>query len=113
MKLQYHAVIPVPSMPIITQGFHITSEQLMRMVLEWIEGNDYQMMRRIQELPCNTDPDMTQAILAAVMRAGGEFLSFMPEVGDWQHIRDIYLITAHTQTAYIGFAICDDEQTTP
>lgn len=109
MKLQYRAMIPVPSMPAITQTFQITPDTLMRAVLEWIEGNDYQVMRRIQELPCATDPDMTQAILAAVMRAGGEFLSFMPEVEFGKHIRDFHLITAYSQTAYVGLAICDDE----
>lgn len=109
MKLSYHAVIPVPSMPSITRSLDISPETLMRLVIEWIEGNEYQMMRRIQELPSNTDPDMTQAILASVMQAGGDFLSFMPEVSFGQHIRDIYLITAHPQTAYVGFAVCDDE----
>lgn len=109
MKLKYHAIIPVPSMPLITRTYAITPASLMHAVIEWIEGNDYQVMRRIQELPCATDPDMTQALLAAVMRAGGEFLSFMPEVSFGEHIRDIYLISATSHTAYIGFAVCEDE----
>jgi len=109
MKLQYHAVIPVPSMRVVARDLEISTDHLMRVAIEWIEGNDYQVMRRIQELPCNTDSDMTQAILASVMRVAEEFLSFMPEISLGQHMRDIYLITAHTQTAYVGFAICDDE----
>ncbi|ANJ64837.1 hypothetical protein SPECIALG_27 [Erwinia phage vB_EamM_Special G] len=109
MKLQYHAIIPIPSMPAICQQYGISREGLVRMVLEYLEGNEYQMMRRIQELPAVTDPDMTEAVVAAVSRAMLEFLDSLPEVSAGQHIRDIYLIAAHSLTAHVGFAVCDDE----
>lgn len=109
MKLQYHAIIPIPSMPIVCQRYDITHEGLARMIIESLEGNDYQVMRRVQELPCVTDPDMAHHVLNAMNIALGEFLDFMPEMGLGQHIRDIYLIAAHPLTVHVGFAICDDE----
>ncbi len=96
-------------MPAVASQFSVSPDLLMRMAIEYIEGNDYQVMRRIQELPCNTDSDVAAVILHWVHVIGGELLSFMPEISFGQHIRDIYLITAYPQSAYIGFAVCDDE----